>query len=330
MLCRKLFTHGFPQGLLTATLGVALLAGGLATQARAQGRSGATLQADKTLDICLEQDGNWTYTGVVSVWNTGTNDATGCQIFDKIESKDSGPTFTQQYVALNNISCGNLSGILPGGTTQSQAFATSYSVTAAPLSGTIRNNAQVTISNHSGGNTNGPNPKFTYTGSIPPPACPDEGGCGCALSQGYWKTHQEDWPSTADLDVFDANSDGSGVEEALAILNTNGSDANYGPWIIVAKQYIAYLLNVASGTCTPAGLQPSVDNMENFFADPTHTPAACVPIKGGKGVTANPNPCSAPLAQSCFLDQYNNGLYLDGPSHCGGVEDGDPLVCSTP
>jgi len=242
-----------------------------------------------------------------------------------IETKGSGPKFTTQYIALNNILCHDLDAVVPGGLTQDSAFVTNYSVTAAPLSGTIRNNAQVTIDNHSGGRTNGPNPKFTYAGSIPPPACPTD--CGCALTQGYWKTHPEAWP-TANLNVFnpDLDSDG-GVPEALAILNANGGNTSaFGPWYIVAKQYIAYLLNVASHACTPAGLQPLVDGMGNFFS--THTdPVACAPIKGSGG---NPNPCNAPLADACILDQYNHGLYENGPTHCGGVTDDEPLLCATP
>jgi hypothetical protein len=146
----------------------------------AQGASGATLQADKTVDICYNGDGTWTYSGAVSVWNIGVNDALNYLIYDVIESKTSGPKFTTNYVALDDVSCGNLSGTVPGGTMEGSAFVTTYSVTRPPLSGTIRNNAQVTISNHSGANANGPNPKATYYGVIPPPACPSLCG-GSAL-----------------------------------------------------------------------------------------------------------------------------------------------------
>jgi hypothetical protein len=311
--------------ILVALVGVALIA---SPALAASPNAGATLQADKTLEICLLNDGsgNWKYSGVVAVWNTGTNDATGCQIYDVIENKVGNQPFTTQYIALNNASCPNT---IPGGTTQQGAFTVSYSVTGAPLNGTIRNNAKVTISNHSGGRTNGPNPKFTYTGSVPPPAC--EGDCGCALTQGYWKTHPEAWPADELLLVFDGVldgvQDGTGVPEAMTILNMAGNDPNWGPYIIVAKQYIAYLLNGSKdidAACTPSSLQPLVDGMATFFGNHTlHTPALCVP--GTKGAN---NPCNAPLADACILDNYNHGLYEEGPTHCGGVEDTEPLLCT--
>jgi hypothetical protein len=313
--------------LFTSFFAIAALAAAMfaTTPAFAQGQSGATLQADKTLDICDNGDGTWTYSGAVAVWNTGANTALACQIFDKIESKVSGPQWTQQYVALNNVSCGNLLAQVPGGTTEASAFVTTYSVAGAPLSGTIRNNAQVTIANHSGGRTNGPNPKFTYTGSNPPPACELEGGCGCALTQGYWKNHTSDpgW-TTADLSVFNTDGINGGVDESLTILNTAPQG---NPWYIVAKQYIAYLLNVGKlvdMACTPTGLQPLVDGMANFFSS-HKDPVACDKITGKGG---NPNPCNAPLADACILDNYNHGLYVGGPTHCGGVEDNDPLICT--
>jgi hypothetical protein len=311
----KLIIWGLGSLLLVTLIAVAVFA--------QSSKSGATLQADKTLDICENPDLTWKYSGQVAVWNTGANNATGCQIFDKIENKVGSQAFQQQYIALNNVLC---PATIPGFTGPENAFVIPYSLSVAPLSGTIRNNAQVTIDNHSGGRTNGPNPKFTYTGTIPPPACPTS--CGCALTQGYWKTHPDDpaW-STANLSVFDTNSDASGVAEALAILNANGGNTPaFGPWYIVAKQYIAYLLNKANGACTPEGLQPLVDGMATFFA--THTDSAlCAPTTGRGG---NSNPCSAPLADACILDNYNHGLYENGPTHCGGVTDDEPLLCPTP
>ncbi len=297
----------WPLNILLAVLATAVLATSMASSAYAQGSSGATLQADKTLDICLNNDGTWTYSGAVAVWNTGTNAATACLINDVIETKVGNQPFTTKIPVLTNVVCPDT---IPGGTTQQGAFVTLYSVSGAALSGTIRNNAKVTIANHSGGRTNGPNPKATYTGSIPPPAC--GGDCGCALTQGYWKNHTDDpaW-LTANLSVFDTNSSGSGADEALAILLT---EPQFGDaWIILAHQYIAYLLNVANGACTPdglVGLNGPVTKAGTFFSTyPDH--ASCLATKGG-----NSNPCGAPVADACVLDVYNHGEYPEGPSHC--------------
>jgi hypothetical protein len=288
--------------------GIVVLAGVslLSDPAFAQGVSGATLAADKTVEICDNGDGTWTYSGAVSVWNTGENTATGCHIYDVIESKDKGPKFTTQDVALD-ASCGTLAAEVPGGTTEDSAFVTTYRVTGPALTGTIRNNAQVTIDNHSGGKANGPNPKATYTGPVPPPPCaelfPD---CHCSYTQGYWKTHPDAWPTTADLTVF------GGADNALTILNTPPQG---NAWYQLAHQYIAYLLNVANGSCTPNGLQTLIDNAANFFTSNPDPAAAC----------PSPKSCGSQKADECILDQYNNGLYPDGPEHCG--DDSNTVEC---
>jgi hypothetical protein len=301
----------WPLAILVAAALVATLA--LAGPAVAAPSPGATLQADKTIEICDNGDGTWNYSGAVSVWNTGATAATACQVTDVIETKNvSGPNWTTACTALLNASCGNLSAIVPGGTLEGSAFVTTYSCDAPAATTTVRNNANVTIANHSGGRANGPNPKATYFGSVPPPAC--DGGCGCAYTQGYWKNHTDDpaW-LTADLSVF------GGADNALAILETAPSGGN--KWYILAHQYIAYLLNVANGACTPAGLQTIVTNAGNFFAGHTD-PAACQPSKGV-------DPCNVSVGDACILDTYNHGEYLQGPTHCGG-DDPIDAVCTTP
>jgi hypothetical protein len=282
--------------------------------------SGATLQADKTIEICDNGNGTWHYSGAISVWNTGSANATACQINDKIESKNvSGPNWTTVCQALSGASCGDLSAVVPGGTLQDSAFVTTYSCDAAAQTTTVRNNADITIANHSGGRANGPNPKATYLGSVPPPAC--GGDCGCALTQGYWKNHEDDpaW-ATADLSVFDLYDgvfDGNGAANALTILGIPPSGGN--AWYILAHQYIAYLLSSGreAGSCTPAGLQDLVGRVTTFFGNHP-SPAGCV----------KPGWCGASTADACILDAYNNGIYPGGPSHCGEESD-NVLECST-
>jgi hypothetical protein len=304
-------------GTLSILVAVALLATlALAGPAAAApgGSSGATLQADKTIEICDNGDGTWTYSGAVSVWNTGTTDATACQITDVIETKNvSGPNWTTACTALLNASCGNLSAIVPGETPEGSAFVTTYSCDAPAATTTVRNNANVTIANHSGGRANGPNPKATYFGPVPPPTCALD--CGCALTQGYWKNHTDDpaW-STADLSAF------GGATNALEILKTEPQGGN--KWYILAHQYIAYLLNVANGACTPKGLQTIVTNAGNFFAGHTD-PAACQPVKGV-------DPCNVSVGDACILDVYNHGEYPEGPLHCEEAAPSDKICIGLP
>jgi len=292
------------------------------------GQSGATLQADKTIEICDNGDGTWTFSGAVAVWNTGTNNATGCQITDVVEQKNvSGPNWSPLCTALDMASCGNLSGTVPGGTDENHAFSTTYSCEAPAATRTVRNNAQVTIDNHSGGRTNGPNPKATYFGQVPPPPC-NQQNCGCALTQGYWKTHPEAWSSTADLSVFDFDHSGNGAAEALVILNTPPPQGN--GWYILAKQYIAYVLNGATeGACTPTGLQTIVSNAATFFGQYGATNYTSASAAAAAACPSGSS-CGTQKADACILDTYNHGLYPEGPTHCGGVTDDEPPLCPTP
>jgi uncharacterized protein YegL len=113
---------------------------------------------------------------------------------------------------------------------------------------------------------------------------------GCTLTQGYWKNH--DWPDSHDKDdeFFD-----SGMTW-FEILKTppKGGDA----YIILAHQYIAYVLNQANGASLPGD---PVAEAEDYFS--TYNPGE-VP----KGDRQNL------IDLAGFLDDYNNGLM--GISHC--------------
>ncbi|MBZ5581750.1 MAG: hypothetical protein LAQ30_05995, partial [Acidobacteriia bacterium] len=147
---------------MTKTLIIAALA---CAAAFAQ-QNGTTLAGYKTIDICTLNQTTWRYSGVIAVWNEGAIDTAGFNLTDFIEYKV-GKTFTPAFLVPVVHS-----GEIPAGTTQTTALTFPYSVDAVPLPGTIRNNASLTILNHSGspGRPSGPNPKATYDGTIPPPA----------------------------------------------------------------------------------------------------------------------------------------------------------------
>jgi hypothetical protein len=288
--------------LVTVALLATLALAGPAAAKPPSSAAGATLQASKTIDICDPGDGvNWIYSGEVSVWNEGVTDTQGLKIFDCIQQKNvSGPNFTDQYCAvLTDLGVV----VIPGLTPEETAITFPYSFTAAPLDRTIRNRAKVTITNHSGqtpGTPFGPEPKATYTGTVPPPSCALE--CGCALTLGYWKTHPEAWPTGFDPNaVFFSNT-----QSWLEVLQTEPQGNGY---YILAHQYIAAALNQANDACTPDGLFGTTGTFtlaDGFFS-------------GGA------LPTSCPFASSCglqktwaaILDDYNNGLYPGGPEHCG-------------
>jgi len=276
-------------------------------RAWAAGSNGTTLQAYKTLDICDMGDGTWRYSGVVSIWNEGSLATQGLAILDCVQNKTSGPTFTNQYCAL--LTSGGATSIPPG-TTFGTATTFNYSFVAAPLPGTIRNDAKVTITNHSGhlGSPFGPEPKATWTGGTPGP-CPEE--CGCALGFGFWKTHNNTvcdsdptsplcvvWPGGYDPDAAFFLSG----QTWLQALNTNAAGGN--GYYQLQHQYIAAMLDLATGACAPEGVQNTFDLAAAWLI--ANTPGAC-----GTGGS-----CGQQKDWAAALGLYTSGGYPGGPSHC--------------
>ena len=136
-------------------------------------------------------------------------------------------------------------------------------------------------------------------------AC-DQGPTGCTLTQGYWKTHNVDakqphkqtpWP----------------IAETTMLCGMSWLDILETPpmgdaWYILAHQWIAASLNVASGASTT----PDVDQA---LADGAALLATCS-VDAGDQATAT--------AVSSVLDDYNNGLI--GPGHC---DDEDQALVET-
>jgi hypothetical protein len=129
---------------------------------------------------------------------------------------------------------------------------------------------------------------------------PPEEETGCTLTQGYWKTHNEyatapglvsDWPAPHDEDDVMCG------QTLLDILDTpSGGDA----WNILAHQYIAAILNVASGASTPDAVDDALAGAEAWLL------ANC------GGVPASEAPEAIEMAE--LLDRYNHGDV--GPGHC--------------
>lgn len=259
--------------------------------AQAQTRSGTTLAAYKTLDICAVDTTTWRYSGTIALWNEGAVATQGLTIFDRIQNK-TGTLWVDGPTALS----GTMPEI-PAGTTQQTSTLFNYSVDAAPLPGTIRNVATITILNHSGsiGTPKGPEPKATFIGEVPP--CPQPGGC--TYTQGYWGSKPGVvWPSPYDRNASFYLS-GQSWQGALDT-PVNVSQGYYQ----LAHQFIAAALNVASGAAVPAGVGTTLGLAENWLS--TNLPSACT----------SPASCGQQKDWAQVLDQYNNGLYPGGPQHC--------------
>ena len=126
----------------------------------------------------------------------------------------------------------------------------------------------------------------------PPPPPP-----GCTLTLGFWKNHLSDWPSGYDpTDPFFL----SGTTWLGALSTPPKGNAYY----ILSQQYVAAVLNGASGAQVPQNVQDAIDGATAFFTANTPTPAP-------SGATR-----TQLITWASLLDQYNNGFV--GPGHCNG------------
>lgn len=283
------------------------------------GSNGTTLAANKSLEICKNQDGTWHYSGVISVWNQGAIDTIGLNLADCIEFKyntDKKEPLCRYTVPSGNISLVDpndpnfVNGNIRAGTTATQAVGFKYYVDGAALPldrTTIRNSAKVTILNHSSaiGKPYGPTPKYTFNnGTIKD--CSPTGGC--VYSQGYYKQHTDKWPNGyAPTDVWFRALVKEIPGETWLSAMTPDPNHNNAYWTL-ARQYVGATLNKAKNGSVPPAVQTYLDYAEAFFL--THDPAYCNPPGGATA-------CGQVQTWATQLAAFNtgNGGYIIYP-HC--------------
>ena len=120
---------------------------------------------------------------------------------------------------------------------------------------------------------------------------------GCVRTQGYWGNKPDVvWPKGYSRD---AQFFGSGLTWQQVLDSPTRGDA----YFILAHQYIAAVLNIASGASAPNSVRSVVLAAGAWFA--TATPGTCV-----RGA------CQLQRSWASILDEYNNGEYPGGPKHC--------------
>jgi hypothetical protein len=148
------------------------------------------------------------------------------------------------------------------------------------------------------------------TVEITAPDCPSTPGGemeGCTYTQGYWKNHPSAWPAgySPNATFF------SSGKTWLQVLETPPQGDEY---YILARQYIAAVLNVANGATAPDSVQAAIDAATAYFEDTSSASRDQV------------------LAWADTLAQFNEG-YL-GPGHCtsssGGGGSGKPRTGGPP
>ena len=196
---------------------------------------------------------------------------------------------------------------IPGLTQEVEAFRFSYdfsSTFTTPLdpSGTIRNSAQVNITNHSGGNVVGPNPKATWTGGTPL-ACHRD--CGCTFTQGYWGNKPDVvWPESGPQKTDLFFNSGLTYQQIM-----DASVAGGNAYINLAHQYIAAVLNVANGTCEPNSVAQLIAQSAGFFNAFAVDSFFCASSASG---------CPLQVTWAGILADYNQGTgsFAGNPGHC--------------
>ena len=244
--------------------------------------SAQSVAATTTLDVCeVGASGLWRYSGVVAVTDTRGGVATDFRVQNKVLGDFIDiykvPVLAEGETAL--------------GTGASYAKVVPYSIDAPPLVlGSIRNAARVT----SGA---GLLAESSYDvveqvcGCPPPPT-------QCARTQGYWKSKPGVvWPAGFDRGALFFSSGLSWQQ----VLDTAPQGSGY---LILAHQYIAAVLNIASGTVKPSGITSTLAQAKAWFASGT-TPASCPS-----------GACATQKSWAAVLDSYNNGNYPGGPKHC--------------
>jgi len=280
--------RGIAYGLACAVLWVP-------GSALGQGKSGTTLSAYKTIDICVQPDGLWRFSGVITVTNGGDEDTQGLKITDWVEWKKGNMKWDKLCYALVGYA-----GQIPAGQTATFPYACASPPPSDWEKGVaIRNVAEVTITNHSGypGQAFGPNPKADWEGGFPPPACREN--LGCTYTQGYWKNHATNWPTGYEPSALFYSSG----QTWLQVLWTEPKGGN--AYYILAHQYIAAVLNKANGAYVPAEIQSILNSAANWFS--TSNPSSC----------AEKGSCQPQKNWAAVLDAYNRGEYPGGPPHCG-------------
>jgi hypothetical protein len=150
------------------------------------------------------------------------------------------------------------------------------------------------------GATAGLSPDLSCEASVvcKPPPPPDD---GCTATPGYWKTHASGRKYNATWESVG----GPGAAFFLSgqtYLEVISSPTETMKYYILARQYIAAVLNGFAGASVPTDVQAALAFAESFFA--TYTPTSQLTKELETQLVMN----------AALLDGYNNGL--EGPPHC--------------
>lgn len=129
---------------------------------------------------------------------------------------------------------------------------------------------------------------------------------GCTRTQGYWRTHSNSGPAPYDATWATIGENTlffSSGKSYITVINTPSREGN--AYYILGRQYIAALLNQASGASVPSDVAQAMTDARTFFMTYAPEPqSAFGPVRNNLITLAD------------ILDTYNNGNNPNGPRHC--------------
>ncbi|MBZ2207594.1 hypothetical protein [Massilia soli] len=235
-----------------------------------------------TLDVCENAaTGKWVYSGIVAI-TSALPRGTAAKVDYTVQNRVSGADYLPSYNAA----------AVPLVSTAAPMYGFSIEEAALTL-GTMRGAAAVQL-------TDPANPgRVSSFGLVAPETvC----GCnpikGCVRTQGYWGSKPDViWPAPYSRDALFFAS-------GLTLQGILDAPVRGSGYLILAKQYIAAVLNYAGGASAPPSVIAAIDEAAAFFAGGT-TPASC-----------EPGQCQRQIDLGAILDAYNNGVYPGAPGHC--------------
>lgn len=266
------------SALLRFLAAATVVAGALSVPVHAQ----ATAKSAATLDVCENAaTGKWVYSGVVSL--AGAN-ARGrvAKIDYMVQNRVYGPDYKTSY----------RSAALPLASAGTPVYGFSIEAPALTL-GTMRGAARVQLADPAN-----PGRVSTFEVVAPQAVCGCEPVRGCVRTQGYWGNKPGViWPAGYSRDSYFFASGLTSQEILDAPVRGSG-------YLILAKQYLAAVLNYAAGASAPPSIIATINEAQAFFSSGT-TPGSC-----------RPGECEAQKNLAAILDTYNNGQYPGAPRHC--------------
>ncbi len=243
-----------------------------------------------TLDVCHDETtGKWRYSGVVAMAGKSL-EGTIAHVDFWIQNQTSAAGYVDKFKA-GRIEDGTLT------TVENQSLSR-FTIDAEPLSiGTLRNTAKIALIDPLSP-TSAPG-RLEASHPVTEAVCGCSAPKGCVRTQGYWGNKPDVvWPAPYQRTAMFFSS-GLTWQQIL-----DAPPAGGNAYLILAHQYIAAVLNRASGASAPSSLQTVINNATAWFGSGT-TLTTC----GGPA-------CATQKNWAAILDTYNNGQYPGAPKAC--------------